>query len=291
MKYLLVTGGVISGIGKGIVSSSIGAIMKANGWVVTCIKIDPYLNIDAGTFSPYEHGEVYVVPHITDAIQEWVIRVAERPVDASNRVPELCLIELGGTIGDIESMPFVEAFRQLQYRVGSKNFCCVHVSLVPNLSTVGEPKTKPTQVSIRELRARGLQADILFCRCNSELSPHVIEKLGLFCQVPTDRVIQVRDVDNLYQVPLALESQKLSTLLLQHFDLEPKELGTDPPLAAWEAMVDHMLHASDTVRIAVAGKYTKLSDAYLSLLKVNCMTYDGIYINGAYFPFERLLSI
>ncbi|VUZ46161.1 unnamed protein product [Hymenolepis diminuta] len=135
------------------------------------------------------------------------------------------------------------------------------------ISTVGEPKTKPTQVSIRELRARGLQADILFCRCNSELSPHVIEKLGLFCQVPTDRVIQVRDVDNLYQVPLALESQKLSTLLLQHFDLEPKELGTDPPLAAWEAMVDHMLHASDTVRIAVAGKYTKLSDAYLSLLK------------------------
>ncbi|VUZ52653.1 unnamed protein product [Hymenolepis diminuta] len=186
MKYLLVTGGVISGIGKGIVSSSIGAIMKANGWVVTCIKIDPYLNIDAGTFSPYEHGEVYVlddgsevdldlgnyeryinvtltkdhnittgkiyehvaqrerrgeylgktvqvVPHITDAIQEWVIRVAERPVDASNRVPELCLIELGGTIGDIESMPFVEAFRQLQYRVGPKNFCCVHVSLVPNL--------------------------------------------------------------------------------------------------------------------------------------------------------------
>ncbi|KAM3171240.1 CTP synthase 1, partial [Hymenolepis weldensis] len=320
MKYLLVTGGVISGIGKGIVSSSIGAIMKANGWVVTCIKIDPYLNIDAGTFSPYEHGEVYVlddgsevdldlgnyeryinvtltkdhnittgkiyqlvtqrerrgeylgktvqvVPHITDAIQEWVIRVAEKPVDASNRVPELCLIELGGTIGDIESMPFVEAFRQLQYRVGPKNFCCIHVSLVPNLSTVGEPKTKPTQVSIRELRARGLQADILFCRCNSELSPHVIEKLGLFCQVPTDRVIQARDVDNLYQVPLALESQKLSTLLLQHFDLEPKELGTDPPLAAWEAMVDHMLHASDTVRIAVAGKYTKLSDAYLSLLK------------------------
>nr|CDS28970.1 PHD and RING finger domain containing protein 1 [Hymenolepis microstoma] len=320
MKYLLVTGGVISGIGKGIVSSSIGAIMKANGWVVTCIKIDPYLNIDAGTFSPYEHGEVYVlddgsevdldlgnyerfinvtltkdhnittgkiyqqvtqrerrgeylgktvqvVPHITDAIQEWVIKVAEKPVDASNRLPELCLIELGGTIGDIESMPFVEAFRQLQYRVGPKNFCCVHVSLVPNLSTVGEPKTKPTQVSIRELRARGLQADILFCRCNSKLSSKVIEKLGLFCQVPTDHVIQARDVDNLYQVPLALESQKLSTLLLEHFDLEPKELGPTPPLAAWEAMVDHMLHASDTIRIAVVGKYTKLSDAYLSLLK------------------------
>ncbi|VDN20653.1 unnamed protein product [Dibothriocephalus latus] len=153
MKYLLVTGGVISGIGKGIVSSSIGAIMKANGWAITCIKIDPYLNIDAGTFSPYEHGEVYVlddgsevVPHITDAIQDWVIRVAQRPVDSSGKTPEICIIELGGTIGDIESMPFVEAFRQLHYRVGPKNFCCVHVSLVPNLTSVGEPKTKPTQV-------------------------------------------------------------------------------------------------------------------------------------------------
>ncbi|VUZ39626.1 unnamed protein product [Hymenolepis diminuta] len=237
MKYLLVTGGVISGIGKGIVSSSIGAIMKANGWVVTCIKIDPYLNIDAGTFSPYEHGEVYVlddgsevdldlgnyeryinvtltkdhnittgkiyehvaqrerrgeylgktvqvVPHITDAIQEWVIRVAERPVDASNRVPELCLIELGGTIGNFNI-------------VWALKISAVFMLALCQISTVGEPKTKPTQsfnlckayqVSIRELRARGLQADILFCRCNSELSPHVIEKLGLFCQVPTDRV-------------------------------------------------------------------------------------------------------
>ncbi|KAM7532901.1 hypothetical protein Aperf_G00000128200 [Anoplocephala perfoliata] len=328
MKYLLVTGGVISGIGKGIISSSIGAIMKAHGWVVTCIKIDPYLNTDAGTFSPYEHGEVYVlddgsevdldlgnyeryinvtltkdhnittgkiyqqvtqrerrgeylgktvqvVPHITDAIQEWVTKVAEIPVDASGRVPELCLIELGGIIGDIESMPSVEAFRQLQHLVGPKNFCCIHVSLVPNLSTVGEPKTKPTQafpfyiqVSIRELRARGLQADILFCRCNCELPPKVIEKLGLFCQVPIGHVIQARDVDNLYKVPLAFESQNLSTLLLQHFGLQPKHLGPHPPLAAWQAMVDHMLHAPGTIRIAVAGKYTKLSDAYLSLLKV-----------------------
>ncbi|EUB63444.1 CTP synthase [Echinococcus granulosus] len=320
MKYLLVTGGVISGIGKGIISSSVGAIMKANGWVVTCIKIDPYLNIDAGTFSPYEHGEVYVlddgsevdldlgnyeryinvtltrdhnittgkiyqqvtqrerrgeylgktvqvVPHVTDAIQEWVIKVAETPVDASGRAPDLCVIELGGTIGDIESMPFVEAFRQLLYRVGSKNFCCAHVSLVPNLSSVGEPKTKPTQVSIRELRARGLQADILFCRCNCELSQKVIEKLALFCQVPADHVIQARDVVNLYQVPLALEAQKLSILLSRHFDLELRELGPEPPLAAWQAMVDHMLHATETIRVAVAGKYTKLSDAYLSLLK------------------------
>ncbi|KAL5961362.1 CTP synthase 1 [Taenia solium] len=320
MKYLLVTGGVISGIGKGIISSSVGAIMKANGWVVTCIKIDPYLNIDAGTFSPYEHGEVYVlddgsevdldlgnyeryinvtltkdhnittgkvyqqvtqrerrgeylgktvqvVPHVTDAIQEWVTRVAEMPVDASGKVPELCVIELGGTIGDIESMPFVEAFRQLLYHVGSKNFCCAHVSLVPNLSSVGEPKTKPTQVSIRELRARGLQADILFCRCNCELPQKVIEKLALFCQVPADHVIQARDVANLCEVPLALEAQNLSTLLLRHFDLEPKELGPELPLAAWQAMVDHMLHATEIIRVAVAGKYTKLSDAYLSLLK------------------------
>ncbi|VDM34145.1 unnamed protein product [Hydatigera taeniaeformis] len=330
MKYLLVTGGVISGIGKGIISSSVGAIMKANGWVVTCIKIDPYLNIDAGTFSPYEHGEVYVlddgsevdldlgnyeryinvtltkdhnittgkiyqqvtqrerrgeylgktvqvVPHVTDAIQEWVIKVAEMPVDVSGRVPDLCVIELGGTIGDIESMPFVEAFRQLLYRVGSKNFCCAHVSLVPNLSSVGEPKTKPTQVSIRELRGRGLQADILFCRCDCELPPKVVEKLALFCQVPADHVIQARDVDNLYEVPLVLEAQKVSTLLLHHFDLEPKALGPEPPLAAWQAMVDHMLHATETIRVAVAGKYTKLSDAYLSLLKA--CEHAATYVN------------
>ncbi|BHF59517.1 CTP synthase 1 [Sparganum proliferum] len=330
MKYLLVTGGVISGIGKGIVSSSIGAIMKANGWVVTCIKIDPYLNIDAGTFSPYEHGEVYVlddgsevdldlgnyerfldvtltkehnittgkiyqqvtqrerkgeylgktvqvVPHITDAIQEWVIRVAQKPVDSSGKTPELCMIELGGTIGDIESMPFVEAFRQLQYRVGPKNFCCVHVSLVPNLSSVGEPKTKPTQISIRELRSRGLQADLLMCRCNCSLPPNVMEKLGLFCQVPIDHVIMVQDVDILYEVPMRLEEQGLSNLLLRHFDLHPKSLGPEPPLASWHAMVDQIKHANRTIRIAVAGKYTKLSDAYLSLIKA--CEHAATYIN------------
>lgn len=320
MKYLLVTGGVISGIGKGIISSSIGVILKGQGWNVTCIKIDPYLNIDAGTFSPYEHGEVYVlddgsevdldlgnyerfldvklcskhnittgkiyqqvtqrerrgdylgktvqvVPHITDAIQQWVKDVAQIPVDASGGIPDICIIELGGTIGDIESMPFVEAFRQLHYREGPQNFCCVHVSLVPNLSTVGEPKTKPTQISIRELRARGLQADIIFCRCSLPLPPHVIDKLGLFCQVPRHQVLTVLDVDSLYKVPILLEEQNLPQILLKHFDLQPKPIVNRLGHANWRSIVALMARAHKQIRIAIVGKYTKLADAYLSLTK------------------------
>ncbi|VDO71117.1 unnamed protein product [Schistosoma mattheei] len=275
----MVTGGVISGIGKGIISSSIGTILKAYGWNVTCIKIDPYLNIDAGTFSPFEHGEVYVlddgsevdldlgnyerflnitltkdnnittgkiyqkviekerrgdylgktvqvVPHITDAIIEWVTNVSRIPVDESGSTPEVCIIELGGTIGDIESMPYVEAFRQMLFRVGSVNFCCVHVSLVPQLQSVGEPKTKPTQVIVS------------------------------------------LDVSDLYEVPLRLNDQNLCSILLEHFQLNPKLHIEYPILGKWKALTRQMELASEIVHIAIVGKYTKLSDAYLSLLKV-----------------------
>lgn len=330
MKYVLVTGGVISGIGKGIISSSIGTILKAYGWNVTCIKIDPYLNLDAGTFSPYEHGEVYVlddgsevdldlgnyeryldvtltkdnnittgkiyqkvmekerrgdylgktvqvVPHVTDAIMQWVADVARVPVDETGATPEVCIIELGGTIGDIESMPFVEAFRQMLFRVGTANFCCVHVSLVPQLSTVGEPKTKPTQASVRELRACGLHPDLLMCRCTSALPPSVLDKISLFSQVPVDHVIAVVDANDLYEVPILLDKQKLCLILLKHFNLSPKQKVEYPILGKWKALTRRLHGASKTIRVALVGKYTKLNDAYLSVLKA--LKHAAIYAN------------
>ncbi|CAH8502227.1 unnamed protein product [Heterobilharzia americana] len=346
VKYILVTGGVISGIGKGIISSSMGTILKAYGWNVTCIKIDPYLNIDAGTFSPYEHGEVYVlddgsevdldlgnyerflnitltkdnnittgkiyqkviekerrgdylgktvqvVPHITDAIIEWVTNVARIPVDESGSTPEVCIIELGGTIGDIESMPYVEAFRQMLFRVGSVNFCCVHVSLVPQLPSVGEPKTKPTQPekqnfegilktarvhdAVRELRAWGLHPDLLMCRCSSSLPSSVINKISLFSQVAVERVIVAVDVNDLYEVPIRLNDQNLCSILLDHFQLSPKEHIEYPILGKWKALTRQLELASETVHVAVVGKYAKLNDAYLSLLKA--LRHAAIYTN------------
>uniref|UniRef100_A0A452ZZ39 CTP synthase (glutamine hydrolyzing) n=1 Tax=Aegilops tauschii subsp. strangulata TaxID=200361 RepID=A0A452ZZ39_AEGTS len=237
MKYVLVTGGVVSGLGKGVTASSIGVLLKACGLRVTSIKIDPYLNTDAGTMSPFEHGEVFVlddggevdldlgnyerfldikltrdnnittgkiyqavinkerkgdylgktvqvVPHITDEIQDWIERVAMNPVDGTDKPADVCVIELGGTIGDIESMPFIEALGQFSYRVGPGNFCLVHVSLVPVLTVVGEQKTKPTQHSVRGLRGLGLMPDILACRSTQPLEENVKLKLSQFCQVP-----------------------------------------------------------------------------------------------------------
>ncbi|KAK9865101.1 hypothetical protein WJX84_004859 [Apatococcus fuscideae] len=235
MKYVLVTGGVVSGLGKGVTASSIGVLLKGCGHRVTCIKIDPYLNTDAGTMSPFEHGEVFVlddggevdldlgnyerfmditlnrdnnittgkiyqaviererrgdylgktvqvVPHITDAIQDWIARVAAVPVDGRDGHPDVCVIELGGTVGDIESMPFIEALRQFQFRVGPGNLCCVHVSLVPVLGVVGEQKTKPTQHSVAVLRSLGLNPALLACRSQEPLADSVRQKLALFCQ-------------------------------------------------------------------------------------------------------------
>ena len=235
-RYILVSGGVISGVGKGVITSSIGTLLKSVGMRVTAIKIDPYLNIDAGTFSPYEHGEVFVlddggevdldlgnyerfldvtlhrdnnittgkiyqhviekerrgdylgktvqvVPHVTDAIQDWVEWVAEIPVVGDERKPDICVIELGGTIGDIEGMPFVEAFRQFQFRVGHENFCNIHVSLVPHPNSTGEQKTKPTQNSVRELRGLGLSPDLIVCRSQVPIVQTVKSKISNFCHV------------------------------------------------------------------------------------------------------------
>uniref|UniRef100_A0A3Q3QS17 CTP synthase n=1 Tax=Monopterus albus TaxID=43700 RepID=A0A3Q3QS17_MONAL len=262
MKYILVTGGVISGIGKGIIASSVGTILKSCGLHITAIKIDPYINIDAGTFSPYEH----VVPHITDAIQEWVLKQARIPVDEDGVEPQVCVIELGGTVGDIESMPFIEAFRQFQFKVKRENFCNIHVSLIPQPKTTGEQKTKPTQSSVRELRGLGLSPDLIMCRCITPLESAVKEKISMFCHVEPTQVICVHDVSSVYRVPLLLEDQGVVSYLCQRLNL-PVEMKPRKMLAKWKEMADRSDRLLEPVSIALVGKYTKLADAYTSVIK------------------------
>ncbi|XP_042345113.1 CTP synthase 1-like isoform X1 [Plectropomus leopardus] len=329
MKYILVTGGVISGIGKGIIASSVGTILKSCGLHVTAIKIDPYINIDAGTFSPYEHGEVFVlddggevdldlgnyerfldirltkdnnlttgkiyqsvitkerrgdylgktvqvVPHITDAIQEWVMKQARVSVDDDGVEPQVCVIELGGTVGDIESMPFIEAFRQFQFKVKRENFCNIHVSLVPQPSSTGEQKTKPTQNSVRELRGLGLSPDLIMCRCASLLETAVKEKISMFCHVEPTQVICVQDVASLYRVPLLLEEQGVVSYFCQRLNL-PTEMRPRKMLFKWKEMADRSARLLEHVSIALVGKYTKLSDSYTSVIKA--MEHSALAIN------------
>uniref|UniRef100_A0A452SDC4 CTP synthase n=1 Tax=Ursus americanus TaxID=9643 RepID=A0A452SDC4_URSAM len=329
MKYILVTGGVISGIGKGIIASSVGTILKSCGLHVTSIKIDPYINIDAGTFSPYEHGEVFVlddggevdldlgnyerfldirltkdnnlttgkiyqyvinkerkgdylgktvqvVPHITDAIQEWVMRQALIPVDEDGLEPQVCVIELGGTVGDIESMPFIEAFRQFQFKVKRENFCNIHVSLVPQPSSTGEQKTKPTQNSVRELRGLGLSPDLVVCRCSNPLDTSVKEKISMFCHVEPQQVICVHDVSSIYRVPLLLEEQGVVDYFLRRLDL-PIERQPRKMLMKWKEMADRYDRLLETCSIALVGKYTKFSDSYASVIKA--LEHSALAIN------------
>ncbi|CAL9037379.1 unnamed protein product [Musa banksii] len=318
MKYVVVTGGVVSGLGKGVTASSIGVVLKACGLRVTSIKIDPYLNTDAGTMSPFEHGEVFVlddggevdldlgnyerfldikltrdnnittgkiyqsvidkerkgdylgktvqvVPHITDAIQEWIERVAMIPVDGKEGPADVCVIELGGTIGDIESMPFIEALGQFSYRVGPGNFCLVHVSLVPVLITVGEQKTKPTQHSVRSLRALGLTPNILACRSAKPLEENVKEKLSQFCHVPVSNIVTLHDVTNIWHIPLLLMEQRADEALIKVLKL--KRFAKVPMLEEWMRRAEICDTLQDPVRIAMVGKYTGFADSYLSVLK------------------------
>ncbi|KAK9268147.1 hypothetical protein L1049_010588 [Liquidambar formosana] len=318
MKYVLVTGGVVSGLGKGVTASSIGVILKSCGLRVTSIKIDPYLNTDAGTMSPFEHGEVFVlddggevdldlgnyerfldikltrdnnittgkiyqfvidkerrgdylgktvqvVPHITDAIQEWIERVALIPVDGKEGPADVCVIELGGTIGDIESMPFIEALGQFSYRVGTGNFCLIHVSLVPVLNVVGEQKTKPTQHSVRGLRGLGLTPNILACRSTMALDDNVKEKLSQFCHVPIENIITLYDVSNIWHIPLLLRDQKAHEAVLRVLNL--LGVAAKPALEEWTSRAELCDRLHEPVRIAMVGKYTGLSDSYLSVLK------------------------
>ena len=325
MKYIVVTGGVVSGLGKGITISSIGRLLKANGLRVTSIKIDPYLNTDAGTMSPFEHGETFVlddggetdldlgnyerfldlaltrdhnittgkvyakviererkgdylgktvqvVPHVTNEIQEWIEKVARVPTDGRPGAPDVCLVEVGGTVGDIESAVFLEALRQFQFQVKRENFCLVHVSLVPCLGVVGEQKTKPTQHGVKELRGLGLSPDVIVCRGESELEEATRKKLGIFCHVDPSRVLSVHDVPNIYHVPLMLEKQGMDEILRNRLELT-RDCGMAAQregrcdLAAWRAMAESIETFTEAVTIALVGKYTNLQDAYLSVYK------------------------
>jgi CTP synthase len=321
-RYIVVSGGVISGIGKGVIASSTGMLMKSFGLSVTSIKIDPYLNVDAGTMSPYEHGEVYilddggevdldlgnyerfmnislkkdnnittgkiyqsvihkerrgdylgktvqVVPHICNEIQDWIEKVATTPADGQEEAPDVCIIEVGGTIGDIESAPFVEALRQFQFRVGKENFILMHVSLIPTIQN--EQKTKPTQQSIRELRGLGLSPNFILCRSNSELSAATKTKISQFCHVDESDVIGVHDVSNLYRVPLLLLAQKLPYRIFTHFGKDMASRNRNVPLLHdWDIIAQRMdnLNASkEGVTIVITGKYVTQSDAYHSVIK------------------------
>ncbi|OIV90994.1 hypothetical protein TanjilG_16954 [Lupinus angustifolius] len=318
MKYVLVSGGVVSGLGKGVTASSVGVVLKACGLRVTSIKIDPYLNIDAGTMSPFEHGEVFVlddggeadldlgnyerfldvtltkdnnittgkiyqsvlekerrgdylgktvqvVPHITDAIKDWIESVAVIPVDRNEGPADVCVIELGGTVGDIESMPFIEALRQLSFSVGPDNFCLIHVSLIPVLGVVGEQKTKPTQHSVRELRALGLTPHLLACRSAEPLLQSTKDKLSQFCHVPINNILNIHDVPNIWHIPLLLWNQNAHHSILQQLNLLSN--ATPPDLRQWTKMAEAYDNLTESVRIAMVGKYVGLTDSYLSVVK------------------------
>ncbi|KAI9302753.1 CTP synthase [Cunninghamella echinulata] len=325
-KYIIVSGGVISGIGKGVIASSTGTLLKSLGLRVTAIKIDPYLNIDAGLMSPLDHGEVFVlsdggevdldlgnyerfldvelsrinnittgkiyreviekerkgdylgktvqvVPHITDAIQEWVEKVAAMPVDDSGEQPDVCIIELGGTVGDIESAPFVEAMRQFQFRVGHDNFCLIHVSLVPVVGSVGEQKTKPTQMSIRDLRGAGLSPDLIACRSSKPLDESVASKISMFCHVAPEQVLAVHDVASVYHVPILMRESGVIDFFRRRLNLDAIQIPDSRRLAGeavwskWNELAVSQERLFEKSTIAVVGKYTTLHDSYISVVK------------------------
>ena len=306
-RYVFVTGGVVSSLGKGLAAAALGALLQARGYRVRLRKLDPYLNVDPGTMSPYQHGEVFVtddgaetdldlghyerftgvparrsdnittgriyrdilaaerngdylgatvqvVPHVTDAIQEFI--------QADLEGNDFVLCEIGGTVGDIEGQPFLEAIRQLANRLGPGRACFVHLTLVPFLPSAGELKTKPTQHSVKELRSVGIQPDVVVCRCDRPLPESVRRKIALFCSVAIDRVVPAADVDTIYEVPLRYHEEGLDDVVLKAFGIP------DPPppaLTAWEETVARLRAPEGDVIIAVVGKYTGLPDAYKSL--------------------------
>lgn len=309
-KYIFVTGGVVSSLGKGIVAASLGRLLRARGAKVSIQKFDPYINVDPGTMSPFQHGEVFVtddgaetdldlghyerfidtnltrlnnvtagriyqdviakerrgdylgatvqtIPHITDEIKN-------RIMEATHQLsPDFLIIEVGGTVGDIEGLPFLEAIRQFRYDVGFKNTCFIHVTLVPYLKASGEVKTKPSQHSVNTLRSIGIQPDILVCRTERPLGKGERLKLAQFTNVAPEAVIESIDMPILYEVPLVLEKEGLATQVLERLNLTLPE----PNLTSWEAMVQQVKQPTMNLKIALAGKYTGLSDAYLSVIE------------------------
>ncbi|MGH7099224.1 MAG: CTP synthase [Stellaceae bacterium] len=317
-RFIFITGGVVSSLGKGLAAAALGALLQARGFRVRLRKLDPYLNVDPGTMSPYQHGEVFVtddgaetdldlghyeryvgvaarrsdsvttgriystvigrerrgeylgatvqvIPHVTDAIREFI----EADLDGEDFV----LCEIGGTVGDIESLPFLEAIRQLGNELGRERVLYVHLTLVPWIASAGELKTKPTQHSAKELLAVGIQPDILLCRCDRPIAPAARKKIALFCNLRESRVIPAIDVETIYAVPLAYHAEGFDREVCRHFGLDARE----PDLERWQAIVERIAKPEGEVTIAIVGKYTHLPDSYKSLAEA--MTHGGIANN------------
>lgn len=318
-KYVFVTGGVVSSLGKGITAASLGVLLKKRGFKVSIIKLDPYINVDAGTMNPFQHGEVFVtddgaetdldlghyerfidesltrdnnvttgkiysrviskeregkylggtvqvIPHITSEIQQQILNVADSR--------DIVICEIGGTVGDIEGLPFLEAIRQFASRVGRENILYCHVTLVPYIAAAGELKTKPTQHSVNELRRIGIQPDAIVCRSQFDLSSEIRDKIALFCNVPRDSVVQALDSDTIYKVPLDLAKQGFDQLVLRRLGLRSPQ---EPDLSDWEKFIGTFTNPSGEVEIAMVGKYTAIKDSYLSV--VESLLHAGIYNN------------
>ncbi|MEK6630681.1 MAG: CTP synthase [Acidobacteriota bacterium] len=306
VKYIFVTGGVVSSLGKGLAAASIGCLLEGHGYRVTLQKLDPYINVDPGTMSPYQHGEVYVtddgaetdldlghyerftnakttrnhnwttgrvymsviqkerrgdylgrtiqvIPHITNEIKQCILGVAKNV--------DVVIVEIGGTVGDIESQPFLEAIRQLRQDVGRENAIYVHLTLVPFIGTAGELKTKPTQHSVRDLRSLGIQPDILLCRTDRQLPGDIKRKIALFCDVGEEAVITAKDVDTVYEVPLAFGAEGLDSIILKYLHLPQ----TERQMSAWERLVHGIKNPEHDFTVHVVGKYVELEDSYKSL--------------------------
>lgn len=335
VKYVFVTGGVVSGLGKGITAASLGRLLKARGYNVTMQKFDPYINIDPGTMNPIQHGEVFVtddgaetdldlghyerfidekltkqsnvttgkiywsvlnkerrgdfgggtvqvIPHITNEIKSRFYRN-----DGCND-QQIAIIEVGGTVGDIESQPFLESIRQFQHDIGRENAILIHVTLIPYLRASGEMKTKPTQASVKELQGMGIQPDIIVCRTELPLEQGIKDKIALFCNVPSNHVMQNLDVETLYEAPLAMEKEHLADVVCECLHLD----CPTPDLTEWEKMVDALKHPSKEVKIALVGKYTALHDAYISV--VESLKHGAVAHNASveikWIPSETLTS-
>ena len=317
VKYVFVTGGVVSGLGKGITAASLGRLLKARGYKVTMQKFDPYINIDPGTMNPVQHGEVFVTDdgaetdldlghyerfidesltknsNVTTGKSNWSVLQKERRRDygggtvqviphITNEIKSrfyrsyaedethIAIIEVGGTVGDIESQPFLEAIRQFQHDVGHENAILIHVTLIPYIKASGELKTKPTQASVKDLQGMGIRPDIIVCRSEYPLDQQLKDKIALFCNVPSSHVLQNLDVEYLYEAPLAMEKEQLAQVACECLNLPCPE----PNLADWTAMVDALRHPTSEVTVALVGKYIQLHDAYISV--VEALKHGGI---------------
>ncbi len=326
-KFVFVTGGVVSSLGKGIAAASLAALFEARGLRIAMQKLDPYINVDPGTMSPFQHGEVFVtddgaetdldlghyerfthatmsrrsnyttgriyesvirrerrgdylgatvqvIPHITDAIKNAVLSLRSDDVD-------IAIVEIGGTVGDIESQPFLEAIRQLRFDLGRENTCYIHLTLLPYIASAGEIKSKPTQHSVQKLREIGIQPDVLLCRSEHPIPQGQKDKIALFCNVDREAVIDAPDVDTIYAVPLSLREGRLGTRVLEHFGIEDKE----PDLSEWEAICEKIRTPEKVVKIAMVGKYVELTDAYKS---INEALFHGGMANGVRVAIEYI---